>query len=57
MGKDFIATEESLHSASIIFSSPEALAHSKWREALGDSLVSSRVCAIVVDEVYCVSKW
>lgn len=55
--KEFIATEERLSSASLIFSSPEALAHTKWREALENPLVSNRVCAIVVDEAHCVSKW
>ena len=53
---EFIATEENLRSACVIFYSPEALAHTKWREALENSLVSSRVRAIVVDEAHCVSK-
>ena len=55
--KAFIATEGNLQSSSVIFSSPEALAHTKWREALENPLVSKRVCAIVVDEAHCVSKW
>ena len=48
MDKGFIATEKNLRSASVIFSSPEALAHTKWREALENPLESSHVCAIVV---------
>ena len=48
MDKAFIATEGNLQSSSVIFSSPEALAHTKWREALENPLVSKRVCAIVV---------
>ena len=55
--KEFVAIEENLRSASVISSSPEALAHTKWREALENPLVSSCVCAIVVDEAHCVSKW
>ena len=47
---------KNLRSASVIFSSPEALAHTKWREPLENPLMSSRVCAIV-DEAHCTSKW
>ena len=57
VGKEFLAPESSLTSASHIFSSPEALAHTKWREALENPLVFSRLCAVVVDEAHCVSKW
>ena len=55
--KECLATEKSFTSASHIFSSPEALAHVKWREALENPLMFSRVCAVVVDEAHCVSKW
>ena len=55
--REFRATETSLSSASLIFSSPEALIHTKWREALENPVVSHRVCAVVVDEAHCVSKW
>ena len=41
VGKDFLATESSLTSASNIFSSPVALAHTKWKEALENPLVFS----------------
>ena len=34
MDKAFIATEGNLQSSSVFLSSPEALAHTKWREAL-----------------------
>ena len=57
VGKEFFATDSSLASASHVFSSPEALAHTKWREALENPLMFSRVCAVVVDEAHCVSKW
>ena len=57
VGEEFRATEKSVVSASFIFSSPEALIHSKWREVLENPLVSNRVCAIVIDEAHCVSKW
>lgn len=55
--REFRATETSLSSASLIFSSPEALTHTKWREALENPVVSHRVCAVVVDEAHRVSKW
>ena len=55
--KEFLATEENLRSACLIFSSPEALAYSKWRQALENPVVSSRVCAVIIDEAHCVSKW
>ena len=54
--KEFLATEENLRSAHLIFSSPEALAYSKWRQALENPVVSSRVCAVIIDEAHCVSK-
>ena len=55
--REFLATEKNMGSASFIFSSPEALLHTKWREAVEDPLVSNRVRAVVVDEAHCVSKW
>ena len=36
-----------------MFCSPEAIAHSKWREVLEDAAVSGRVCAVVIDEAHC----
>ena len=41
--KEFLATENKLKSASLIFSSPESLAHSRWREALETPTVTN-VC-------------
>ena len=55
--KEFIATEENLQSASINFSSPEALAGSRALLSTCCVPVSSDVCAIVVHEAHCVSKW
>ena len=42
--KAFIATEGNLQSSSVIFSSPEALAHTKWREALENPLACVCYC-------------
>ena len=47
--KNFLANEENLRSCSLIYSSPEALLHTKWREVFENSLVTDRVCAVVVD--------
>ena len=55
--KEFLATETSLKSASLIFSSPEALTSLKWREMLENPVTCSRVSAVVIDEAHCVSKW
>ena len=55
--KEFIATEKILVSASFIFASPEALAHLKWREIIEKPSVSDCVCAVIIDEAHCVSKW
>ena len=57
MDKECLPTESSFTSASHIFSTPQALAHTKWREALENPLMFSRVCAVEVDEAHCVSKW
>ena len=55
--KEFLATEKSLKSASLVFSSLEALTSLKWREMLENPATSNRVCAVVIDEAHCVSKW
>ena len=57
VSKEFRATEKNVVDASIIFSSPEALIHSKWREVMENPLMSNRMCALVIDEAHCVSKW
>ena len=56
--QDRVDNEKNLRSCSIIYSSLEALLHTKWREVLENSLVTDRVYAVVVDEAHCVvSKW
>ena len=55
--KEFLATVENLRSARLIFTSSEALAYSKWRQALENPVVSSRVGSVIIDEAHCVSKW
>ena len=47
----------SMQQDSLLFCAPESLMKSRWREALGNPLVSSRIVAVIVDEAYCVSKW
>ena len=56
MDEEFLTNEENLRSSSLIYSSPEALLHTKWIKVLKKSLVTDRVCAVVVDEAHCVSK-
>ena len=49
--KLFRPTEGALQTASLVFYSPEAIAHSsKWREVLEDAAVSGCVCAVVINE-------
>ena len=55
--KALLATEDDLTKCSILFSSPEALVSSKWREVLEKPSISGRIVAVVVDEVHCISKW
>ena len=57
VAQDLLASEDTLGSASLVFCSPEALAVDKWRDSLENPSFSDRVCAIVVDEAHCVSKW
>ena len=47
--KEFLAIGNNLKSASLIFSSPESLAHSRWREALETPTVSNHLCAIIIE--------
>ena len=55
--ESLLATEETLMSASLAFCSPEPLVQDKWRDILEKPSLSDRVCAIVVDECHCISKW
>ena len=55
--ESLLATEETLMSASLEFCSPESLVQDKWRDILEKPSLSDRVCAIVVDECHCISKW
>ena len=57
VGRDLQASEETLVEASLVFCSPEALLQDKWRDALEKPAVAERVCAVVVNEAHCVSKW
>jgi superfamily II DNA helicase RecQ len=57
IAKEFLASESTLRSASIIFCSPEALTKKKGKDILQSEDVASRTCAIVVDEAHCISKW
>ena len=52
IAENLLATDSSLLSDSLLFCAPESLMKIRWREAL-----SSRIVAVVVDEVHCVSKW
>ncbi len=54
---DLLATEDNLTRASLVFCSPEALVQDKWRDILEKPGLSERVCAVIVDEAHCVSKW
>ena len=54
---EFIASEDDLKSASLLYCAPEAILGSRWRGEIEASPVSSRVVAVVVDEAHCVSKW
>jgi superfamily II DNA helicase RecQ len=53
IAKEFLASESTLRSASIIFCSPEASTKKKGKDTLQSEDVASRTCAIVVDEVHC----
>ena len=55
--KDFLATQDSLSSDSLLFCTPEALVRSKWRDTIDDPTVSDRIVALVIDEAHCISKW
>lgn len=52
-----LASASNLESASLVFCSPEALIQDKWRDLLEKPALAERICAVVVDEAHCVSKW
>ena len=54
---ELMATESSLTTDSLLFSTPESLLGSRWRQQLEKVSVSERVVALMVDEAHCVSKW
>ena len=42
---------------SVLFCAQEALAGSRWRDALEKTTIHERIVAVVVDGVNCVSEW
>ena len=52
--KEFLATEENLRSVRLIFSWHTKSGDRLWRTL---TVVASRVCAVIIDEAHCVSKW
>ena len=57
VSKDNIGTEECLCRDNLFFCAPEAITTAKLRDVLEREQLSSRIVAISVDEVHCVSKW
>ena len=55
--EELLATDSSLLRDSLRFCAPESLVKTRWRGALENPLVSSRIVTVVVDEAHCVSKW
>ncbi|XP_062599669.1 probable ATP-dependent DNA helicase RecQ, partial [Saccostrea cucullata] len=41
---------------SVIYASPEAAIHQRWRKVLRDNL-KPKVCVLVFDEAHCISSW
>ena len=57
VAQELLATDASLQHDSLLFCAPESLMKRRWREALENPLVSSRIVAVILDEAHCVSKW
>lgn len=55
--KTLTATEEDLKTSRLLFTSPEAILCSAWRESVQSKGVAERVVAVAIDEAHCVSKW
>ena len=56
-GLTLTATEEDLKTCRLLFTSPEAILCSAWRESVQSKDVTERVVAVAIDEAHCVSKW
>ena len=55
--RELLATEEDLAECSLLYSAPEALIRSKWRELLEKPVITSRIVAVVIDEAHCLCMW
>ena len=55
--ENLLAADVNLRNDKLLFCSPEVLARVRWREAIDDPAVSSRIVAVAVDEAHCISKW
>ena len=55
--KELLTTDNDSSSCSLLFSTPEAVVGSRWRQEIEKSVISSRIVAEVIDESHCVSKW
>ena len=55
--RDLQAREINLQTDSLLFCTPEALVHSRWRQLIDCEEVSQRIVCYVIDEAHCVSKW
>ncbi len=41
----------------VLFITPEAILHSKWRAILSSERYNKRIRAVVIDEAHCISHW
>ena len=55
--KSLVASKEDLAECSILYSAPEALIISKWRDMLETPVIAKRIIAVIIDEAHCVSMW
>ncbi len=55
--KSLIASEEDLAECSLLYSAPESLVISRWKDVLETPVISKRIVAVIVDEAHCVSMW
>ena len=54
--REVLATEEELAECSLLYSAPEALTRSKWRELLEKPVFTSRI-VVVTNKAHRVSMW